>query len=120
MKILKILHRIYLASEQLDSMVSFYEQLLQEKCSLRFSYPQVGLELAQVGSFLLIAGKEEALQPFRAIQLTVLVESMEEAQRVLLKEGAQILVEPKQVPTGWNMRVKHPDGIIVEYVEHKR
>jgi hypothetical protein len=29
-----------------------------------------------------------------------------------------IIEQPKLVPTGMNMRVRHPDGMIVEYVEH--
>lgn len=27
-------------------------------------------------------------------------------------------LEPSQVPTGKNMTVKHPDGLVAEYVEH--
>ena len=29
-----------------------------------------------------------------------------------------IIEQPKLVPTGMNMRGRHPDGMIVEYVEH--
>ena len=32
--------------------------------------------------------------------------------------GADIVEPPKRVPTGSNMRVGHPDGTLVEYVEH--
>jgi hypothetical protein len=30
----------------------------------------------------------------------------------------KITEPPKRVPTGSNMRVRHPDGTVVEYVEH--
>ncbi|MFH7095366.1 VOC family protein, partial [Klebsiella pneumoniae] len=32
--------------------------------------------------------------------------------------GATIINPVKAVPTGWNMLVRHPDGMIAEYVEH--
>jgi len=30
-----------------------------------------------------------------------------------------VLKPPNPVPTGWNMLVRHPDGMRVEYVEHR-
>jgi hypothetical protein len=33
--------------------------------------------------------------------------------------GVEVLKPPKPVPTGWNMLVRHPDGMRVEYVEHR-
>ena len=39
-------------------------------------------------------------------------------QRAPAALGAAIVEPPKPVPTGSNMRVRHPDGTLVEYVEH--
>ena len=36
----------------------------------------------------------------------------------LLEHGAVIIRDLKRVPTGINMTMKHPDGTIIEYVEH--
>jgi predicted enzyme related to lactoylglutathione lyase len=113
-----VLVRVYLRAEQLEESVALYEALLGEKSLARFKYPEAGLELAQVGSLLLIAGSETALEPFRATTATFLVDSLEEYRQTLLAEGATILREPQQVPTGRNMLVHHPDGTRVEYVEH--
>jgi hypothetical protein len=33
--------------------------------------------------------------------------------------GAEIVNGPKDVPTGRNMLVRHPDGTLIEYVEHR-
>lgn len=118
MNILNVLVRIYLRTEQLEETIAFYEALLGEKSHVRFKYPEAGLELAQVGSLLLIAGSETALEPFRATTATFLVDSLEEYRQALLTGGATILREPQQVPTGHNMLVRHPDGTRVEYVEH--
>ena len=118
MKVLSMLTRVYLPQDELRSTISFYEELLMQSCSLRFSYADVGLELAQVGSVLLIAGSETALEPFRATHSTFVVDGLGEFQRHLEQAGAQIISHPRSVPTGRNMRVVHPDGLVVEYVEH--
>jgi len=85
---------------------------------MRFEYEEKKLELASVGSFLLIAGGEEGLRPFKDTSVTCLVDSIDEYYSFLKTQGSEILEDPKVVPTGKNMRVKHNDGLIVEYVEH--
>jgi hypothetical protein len=118
MKIYEVLTRIFLDPLELDKSVSFYESLRGQKCKLRFKYPEKGLELASVGSFLLISDSTNHLRPFRDTRVTFLVDSVDDFKKFLLEHGATILEEPKSVPTGRNMRVKHSDGLGVEYVEH--
>jgi len=50
--------------------------------------------------------------------MTVMVDSLAEWQHALAALGADIGEPPKRVPTGSNMRARHPDGTLVEYVEH--
>ena len=119
MKIHKILMRIFVDSRDLENSIHFYEKLFGEKCELKFKYPEKELELAMVGSILLISGSEERLKPFTETKITFLVDSIEEFLEFLTTHDATILEYPKSVPTGKNMRVKHPDGLIAEYVEHK-
>jgi predicted enzyme related to lactoylglutathione lyase len=118
MKILQILSRIYLQPEQLASSTALYEHLLGVKAHLHFKYEETELELTQIGSILLIAGNKEALQPFRATIATFLVDDIEEYHQFLLTQGATIVRDPQQVPTGTNMTVIHPDGVRIEYVQH--
>ncbi|MDA8213436.1 MAG: VOC family protein [Clostridia bacterium] len=118
MKVIKTLTRLYVSD--LDSALLFYENLLNVKLKLRFSYPELNLELAEAGNFLLIAGSEEALKPFQDTLATLLVDSVEEFKAHLEASGAKVLRGPRQVPTGKNMTVKHPDGSIMEYVEHSQ
>ncbi|MBH8561232.1 VOC family protein [Nostoc sp. CENA67] len=117
MQILKVLTRVYLSPADLDDAIAFYENLFTEKCWLWFEYSETGLELAGVGSILLIAGSAEALSPFKSTQATFLVDSLNDFREALALQGAVILAEPNKVPTGANMRAMHPDGTIVEYVE---
>ena len=118
MKIYEILTRVFLDNSEMDNTITFYENLLREKCKLRFKYPEKELELASVGSFLLISGSADHLKPFTDTRVTFLVDSVADFEKFLQKKGAIILECPKPVPTGRNMRAKHPDGLVVEYVEY--
>ena len=118
MKVKQILNRFYV--RDINQAIEFYENILNEKCSLRVNYTQVNLELAQVGNILILSGSDEALKPFKDTQATFLVDSIIEFRNFLLNNGASIIRDIKEVPTGLNMTVKHLDGSIVEYVEHKK
>ena len=117
MEVKQILNRFYV--HDIRQAVEFYEKLLNDKCSLRFKHPQANLELAQVGNILIISGSDESLKIIRETQVTFLVDSIIEFKDFLLNNGATIIRDLKEVPTGINMTVKHLDGTIVEYVEHK-
>jgi len=116
--ILRTLTRICV--NDLENTLRFYERLTGKTAALRFAMPAAGLELAQVGDVLIIAGKDDALRPVRATNATFLVDSVEEYLQFLIANGGTILRSPQKVPTGINMTVRHPDGLIVEYVEHRR
>jgi predicted enzyme related to lactoylglutathione lyase len=118
MKILQNLSRLYV--NDLNSALEFYEELLGSPADMRFKIPQVGLELAQIGSILLIAGSDEALKPFRSTQATFRVDSLDEFKAYLEEKGAEILRGPDKIPTGRNMTVRHPGGAVIEYVEHSK
>jgi hypothetical protein len=118
MKILQVLTRLYLSREQLEASVTFYESLLGEHSSVHESYPEAGIEAVQVGSLLLIAGSDEALGSLKATQANFLVDSLLEWRDFLLESGATLLDEPKQAPTGLEMRVKHPEGTQIKYVQY--
>ncbi len=118
MQVKQILHRSYV--QDIEQAVEFYEKLLNKKCSMRLKYTEANLELAQIGDILIIAGSEEALKPVGDTKVTFLVDSIIEFRDFLLNNGAVILRDIKEVPTGMNMTVKHSDGTIAEYVEHRK
>ena len=118
MTINQVLTRIYV--NDLDNAVDFYEKLFHKKCVFRFSYKEVDLELAQVDNVLILCGSEESLKPFRDTKATFLVDSVMEFRDFLLEHGAAIVRDVRKVPTGVNMTIKHPDGAIIEYIEHDK
>lgn len=115
MRVLQMLNRFY--TNDMDTALTFYEELFNQKCSVRFRYEEAGLELAQIADILILAGSDEALAPFCDTKATFVVDSIAEFKDHLMKNGAKIIRDLKQVPTGINMTVKHADGTIVEYVE---
>jgi predicted enzyme related to lactoylglutathione lyase len=119
MKILNILVRRYLPLDRFEASVSFYEKLIGQKARLRFDYPAYQLKLAQVASILFIAGTDDSLVPFVGTHATFMVDDLQAYANYLPTVGAEILRPPKVVPTGWNMLVRHPDGSLIEYVEHR-
>jgi predicted enzyme related to lactoylglutathione lyase len=117
MKILKVMARSYVMPADVDATIAFYEQLLREKCEIRFPIPSLGIEIATVGAIHIVAGAEEKLAPFREVRAAFFVDSVLDFQAELERLGANILQQPEQGPFGMFMIAKHPDGVSVEYAD---
>ncbi|GAA2775500.1 VOC family protein [Streptomyces showdoensis] len=114
MKALNTLARLYV--DDVDRALPALRALTGEEVGLRFPY--AGVEVAAIGGFLLVAGTDEALAPFRAVQSTVLVDDLDGLAELLATHGGEIVSGPNQVPTGRNAMVRHPGGVVLEYVQH--
>jgi hypothetical protein len=60
MKIKDTLFRVFVDRNSFNETITFYENLYQESCKLRFVFDSINLELAQVKHCLIIAGDPEA------------------------------------------------------------
>lgn len=120
--ILETYTRIFVDRENLDRTVAFYCQNLDGKETLRFEIEKLDLSLVTVASdklsILVIAGTIEARAPFESTRLTVRVDDLELQQEKLLGTGARQMEDISSTPVGWKTRFEHPDGMIVEYVQH--
>ncbi|MFC8716380.1 VOC family protein [Kitasatospora sp. NPDC057198] len=114
MKVLATLARVYV--DDLDRALPALRKLTGREDGKRFPYGDV--EIASIGGFLLVAGTEEALAPFRDVQSTVLVDDLDGLHALLAAHGGELLSGPNLVPTGRNAVVRHPGGVVLEYVEH--
>ncbi|GAA2710294.1 hypothetical protein GCM10010315_09910 [Streptomyces luteosporeus] len=113
MPALATLARVYV--DDLDVALPTFVALTGEQPRLRFSYRD--LDLASVGDYLLLAGSEEALAPYRGTHATAIVESLDQVLELTEQHGGKILDGPNEVPTGRNMTVLHPGGATIEYVQ---
>jgi uncharacterized glyoxalase superfamily protein PhnB len=120
--ILETFVRVFVDLDALEPTRSFYCALLGGEETMRFPYPEKGLQLVAVSSprlsVLIIAGPPENRRPFEATRLTIKVEKLESALNVLEKAGAQQLEPIQPTPVGRKTRFRHADGLIVEYVDH--
>jgi catechol 2,3-dioxygenase-like lactoylglutathione lyase family enzyme len=120
--ILEAFTRALVDAGSLDASVAFYKALLSGEQTLRFADPKTGLELAAVSSpnlsVLIIAGPLEKRAPFEATRLTIKVDALEPFVAVLKTAGTEQLEPIQATPVGRKTRFRHPDGLIVEYVDH--
>lgn len=125
MKICRPLTRIYV--HDIETAICFYEKVFGASCCLRFSYPETGLELAQVGNFLIISGSEKILVPFRNTKVTLWVDSIQDWQAHFCwkmapsSSGESSRSQPvipcrQKIRTGhgWNMSRMQKSSIIFE------
>ncbi|NEI74390.1 hypothetical protein GR212_33080 [Rhizobium lusitanum] len=113
MAAINVLSRLYVSS--IDQGLRDLKHITDAPVTIRFRYGT--LELASVGAFLLIAGNEADLAPYRETQATATVENLKDMQSKFEAEGAAVLVAPQDVPTGRNMTVRHAAGAVIEYVQ---
>jgi len=120
--ILEAYTRVFVDDGQLDPTVAFYMALLDGTQSLRFSYPETGLELVAISSprlsVLIISGPFEARRAFEATRMTIKVDRLETVLPTLAEMGADQLEPVQTTPVGRKTRFRHPDGLVVEYVDH--
>ncbi|MEU2927043.1 VOC family protein [Streptomyces sp. NPDC048304] len=102
--------------DDLETAIPFYERLAAGR-ALRFE--RGGVQVAAIGSFLLMSGPEEELDILRKVTATIAVKDVEEAHRLLTELGARILAGPVPTPVGRNLLAMHPDGSVFEYVDQR-
>ncbi|MEU9986722.1 VOC family protein [Streptomyces sp. NPDC048045] len=100
--------------DDLDTAIPFYERLTGGD-ALRFE--RGGVQVAAIGSFLLMSGPEAELEVLRKVAATIAVKDVAEAHRLLSDLGARIIAGPLPTPVGRNLLAMHPDGSIFEYVD---
>ncbi|NVN10381.1 VOC family protein [Nguyenibacter vanlangensis] len=114
--------RVFVEANELDATIAFYKALSGGTVGQRFAYPEAGLELATISSprlsVLVIAGEPDKRHPFEATRLTVKVDRLETILATLTEAGAEQLEPVQTTPVGRKTRFRHPDGLVVEYVDH--
>ncbi|MER5526333.1 VOC family protein [Streptomyces sp. NPDC002677] len=102
--------------DDLETAIPFYERLSGGR-ALRFE--RGGVQVAAVGSFLLMSGPEAELEVLRKVTATIAVQDVDAAHRLLDDLGAHILAGPVPTPAGRNLLAMHPDGSVFEYVDQQ-
>ncbi|MER5912665.1 VOC family protein [Streptomyces sp. NPDC001982] len=102
--------------DDLETAIPFYERLAGSR-ALRSE--RGGVQVAAVGSFLLMSGPEAELELLRKVAATIAVKDVAEAHQLLTDLGARVLAGPVPTPVGRTLLAMHPDGSVFEYVDHR-
>lgn len=115
----RILARVFVQRGMLVDAVGFYEQLAGVGLDMDADMPEAGLHVVAVGSFLVLelAAGQHGLAAQTAV--TVLNADVDEAVARQVAAGAEIVQQRWESPVGPGVRLRHPDGLIAEYVEHR-
>jgi len=111
--ILKTYTRIF--TTDLESTVATLKAVHGTQPHLWLNYAP--LTLVGIGDVLAIGGTEEALKPIRGSLGPWIVEDIDDAKSKLLANGASVIRDVGNIPTGRMMYMKHADGSVVEYVQ---
>lgn len=117
MKLIHHAFRLYVDSTRLDATVAFYEQLQETTCERRIPFPDLGIEVAVVGAFIVLGGTSAALEPFRAATALLVVDDLDATLEWAFELGAELLHGPQDAPGGRNATVRNPDGLVAEYYQ---
>jgi predicted enzyme related to lactoylglutathione lyase len=102
--------------DDIEAAIPFYERLAG---STALRSERGGVQVAAVGSFLLMSGPEAELELLRRVTATIAVKDVEETHRLLTDLGARVLAGPVASPAGHNLLAMHPDGSLFEYVDQR-
>ncbi len=114
---------LIVAKEQFEETIDFYERLLGENMRARLKNPTGKLDLALIGSMLLIGGAPEDLAGRRELKATFVVDSLDEWHDEMGRISAEVVEAPTPGPMsssgaiGRFMFVRHPDGNLFEYFQ---
>jgi hypothetical protein len=112
-QIKQVLARVFVDS--IDDALPLYEELAGQTEVRRFSFGDI--ELAWVGSFLLLAGSEEALTPYRDRVASIIVGDIEQVATIVERYGGQLVEGPDSAPNGKRLIARHRDGSVFEYLQ---
>jgi predicted enzyme related to lactoylglutathione lyase len=118
----RVFARVFCDLGTLARTVRFYEALTSVALDMDMDIPEAGLHVVAVGPFLILEMDKQKLD--RAEQaaethVTVLNAHLDDAVAERVADGAQIVQQRWEAPPGPGVRLRHPDGLLAEYLEHR-
>jgi predicted enzyme related to lactoylglutathione lyase len=118
----RVFVRVFPEMGTLKRSVRFYEALSQVDLDIDREIPEADLHVVGVGAFLILdmdPEKLDRIEQAKQTLVTVLAPDLEEAVKASVQEGSVVVQERWQSPPGPGYRLRHPDGRLVEYLEHR-
>lgn len=111
--------RVFAEPGTLRDTVEFYTGLTGVEPDMDMAWPEARLHLVAVGAYLILEMDPREYPVPAATPATVLVADLDEAVDAAVAAGAAIEQPRFTAPVGAGARLRHPDGLLVEYVEHR-
>jgi hypothetical protein len=118
----RVLARVFPQPDEFEKTVRDYENLTGTTLDLDLDARDLGIRMAAVGAFLIIAvepGQPERLEVVRSTAVSMIFADLDTAIEAGRAIGAEMVTEPFVTPVGRGARLRHPDGTLVEYLEHR-
>jgi len=115
----RVFVRVFAPPGLLSPTVDFYRALTSAPVDMDMEWPEAQLHLVAVGAFLIIELDPSAHEQAAATTTTVLVAGLDDAVAEQVRRGAEIVQSRWEAPVGAGALLRHPDGLLVEYVEHR-
>ncbi|MDQ6697122.1 MAG: hypothetical protein M3Z46_06660 [Actinomycetota bacterium] len=118
----RVFARVFCDMGTLSGTVRFYEGLTSMTLDMDMDISEAGLHVVAVGPFLILeidVAKLDRAGQAAQTQVTVLNAHLDEAVERQVAAGAEIVQQRWNAPPGPGVRLRHPDGLLVEYLEHR-
>jgi hypothetical protein len=118
----RVFARVFCEMGTLAATVRFYEALTSARLDMDMDIPESGLHVVAVGPFLILEMDTQKLdRAGQAAQthVTVLNADLDTSVAREVAAGAQIVQPRWEAPPGPGVRLRHPDGLLAEYLEHR-
>jgi hypothetical protein len=111
--------RVFCDPGTLVETVNFYRRLTATDFDMDMDIPEAGLHVVAVGGFLILELDRQAHAEATRTHATVLAPHLKVTADAQLALGTAVVQEMWNGPAGPGIRLRHPDGLIVEYLEHR-
>jgi predicted enzyme related to lactoylglutathione lyase len=118
----RVFARVFCEMGTLPATVRFYEALMSARLDMDMDIPESGLHVVAVGPFLILemdAQKLDRAGQAAQTHVTVLNADLDTSVAREVAAGAQIVQPRWEAPPGPGVRLRHPDGLLAEYLEHR-
>ncbi len=118
----RVLARVFPEHGRFEEAVRFYERLTGVALDMDLDVREAGLHIAAVGPFLILDLDPAVLdraEQARQTPVTMIFADLDAAVAAAVTGGAELVAAPFAAPTGRGARIRHADGLLVEYLEHR-
>ena len=118
----RVFSRVFAPFGSLKDTVGFYQALTGATLDMDMDIPEGGLHVVAVGAFLVLEmdpAKLDRIEQAQQTHVTVLAPHLADAVHASVTRGAEIVQGRWEAPPGPGYRLRHPDGLLVEYLEHR-